>query len=49
MKDLKILLSANKGPLFEQATKAFAKGRYEITTVARPTLKGVMSSLKSPT
>lgn len=46
MKDLKILLSANKGPLFEQATKAFAKGRYEITTAARPTLKGVLEKIE---
>jgi CheY-like chemotaxis protein len=42
MKDLKILLSANKGPLYQQALKAFAKGRYEIATVTRPTLKGVI-------
>jgi CheY-like chemotaxis protein len=46
MKDLKILLSANKGPLFEQATKAFAKGRYEITTAARPTLKSVIKKVE---
>ena len=46
MKDLKILLSANKGPLYEQATKAFAKGGYEITTAARPTLKGVLEKVE---
>lgn len=46
MKDLKILLSANKGPLYRQATKAFAKGGYEITTAALPTLKGVLEKVE---
>lgn len=42
MTDLKILLTASKGFLFQQATKAFAKGRYEITTVARPSVESVI-------
>ena len=45
-KELKILLSGSKGLLYEQATKTFAKGRYEIATVARPNLKGVIETVE---
>ncbi len=45
-KELKILLSGSKGRLYEQATKAFAKGRYEIATAARPNLKGVIETVE---
>lgn len=46
MKDLKILVSSNKRLLHKQATKAFKKGRYVITTVARPTMKNVIETVQ---
>jgi DNA-binding response OmpR family regulator len=45
-REFKILLSGSKGLLYEQATKAFAKGRYEIATVARPSLKRVIETVE---
>lgn len=45
-KDLKILLPARKGPLYKQATKAFARGRYEIATAARPNLEGMKETVE---
>jgi CheY-like chemotaxis protein len=41
-KNLKILLTASKGFLYNQATKAFAKGDYKITTVARASVESVI-------
>ena len=45
-KELKILLSGSQGLLYEQATKTFAKGRYQIVTVARPNLKRVIETVE---
>src|SRR3989304_5911818 len=45
-REIKILLSGSKGLLYEQATKAFAKGRYAIATVARPSLKQVIETVE---
>lgn len=45
-RELKILLSGSKGVLYEQATKAFASGRYEIATITRPSLKKVIERVE---
>jgi CheY-like chemotaxis protein len=42
----KIFLGAKSGPLYQQATKAFPKERYKITTAARRSLKSVVETIE---